>query len=307
MLRLSLLFIGVLCLIAQLFFQTISANAQFLLFIIGIGLLGIPHGAADLLVAIKNAETAKHHFSNSTFFATYLTRIVVFGLVLYFFPVLGIFLFLLFSAYHFGETDLYFLNTKKIFEKILVSSYGFVLLSVILLSNMEELQVLIHQSELSTGQLSLLVWVNKYHGLILTVFLLFFFISVFLYFLQNKGADKVSDSFLLQFSVLVFILYNMPLVLGFTFYFVVWHSVLSLKNIITYLQAGNKYSFSRILKQISFYSILAIGGIIITGVVGYIFINSKAVILYVFLGLAVLTAPHMEVMHDMYNRIRSIK
>jgi beta-carotene 15,15'-dioxygenase len=26
---------------------------------------------------------------------------------------------------------------------------------------------------------------------------------------------------------------------------------------------------------------------------------------YVFLGLAVLTAPHMQVMHDMYKRIRS--
>jgi hypothetical protein len=32
--------------------------------------------------------------------------------------------------------------------------------------------------------------------------------------------------------------------------------------------------------------------------------NNEAVMLYFILGLAVLTAPHMQVMHSMYNQIR---
>jgi hypothetical protein len=34
------------------------------------------------------------------------------------------------------------------------------------------------------------------------------------------------------------------------------------------------------------------------------FINNNAIMAYSFLGLAVLTAPHMQVMHDMYHKIR---
>ena len=46
-------------------------------------------------------------------------------------------------------------------------------------------------------------------------------------------------------------------------------------------------------------------GIVLVGLAGFMFINSDAIILYVFLGLAVLTAPHMQIMHDMYRNMRS--
>ena len=83
--------------------------------------------------------------------------------------------------------------------------------------------------------------------------------------------------------------------------------LLSLQNIILYLQIGIKHSLTQIVKQIIFYSALAISGIIIIGGVGFMFISNQAIMIYVFLGLAVLTAPHMPVMHDMYNKMRGVK
>ena len=95
------------------------------------------------------------------------------------------------------------------------------------------------------------------------------------------------------------------MLLSFTFYFVIWHSTLSLKNITSYLQKNSTYyNIKSVLKQMIFYSLLAIGGILIFGFAGFMFINNNAMMAYSFLGLAVLTAPHMQVMHDMYYKIR---
>jgi len=48
-------------------------------------------------------------------------------------------------------------------------------------------------------------------------------------------------------------------------------------------------------------------GILIFGWSGMMFVSGDAVMVYVFIGLAVLTAPHMQIMYDMYNSIRSQK
>jgi hypothetical protein len=46
-------------------------------------------------------------------------------------------------------------------------------------------------------------------------------------------------------------------------------------------------------------------GIGLAGAAGFMFINHQTMLVYVFIGLAVLTAPHMQVMHDMYLRFRN--
>jgi len=92
--------------------------------------------------------------------------------------------------------------------------------------------------------------------------------------------------------------------MGFSFYFIVWHSVLSMHNIFLYLRRENLVTFFSILKQIGLYSLLAMGGIVLIGLTGFMFLNSHTMMGYAFMGLAVLTAPHMQVMHDMYNKMR---
>ncbi|MBP9097567.1 MAG: Brp/Blh family beta-carotene 15,15'-dioxygenase [Ferruginibacter sp.] len=305
MLRSLLLVSGVLILAGHWLFQPISANGQFIIFLTGIIFLGIPHGAADLLVANKTAESGKQKFNAIRFFAFYISRLIIFGALIYFLPAAGILLFLLFAAYHFGETDLHFFNTNSVIGKMLVSSYGLVILSVILLNNMDELQQLTQLSGFTIDRFPLLNWVAQHHYLVLSVSLLFFFSNIFLYFILTKDTGTITEYFLVQFAVLVFLLFNLPLLTGFTFYFIVWHSVLSLQNIISYLKAGGKYSHGTVVKQVVLYSSLAFIGILIVGSLGFMFISNQAIIIYIFLGLAVLTAPHMQIMHDMYGHLRT--
>ncbi len=305
MLRIVLLISGCILLLLQQFIYPISINVQFVIFITGIILLGVPHGAADLLVATQNADSGKKTFSKFRFLSIYLGRLFLFAAIIWFFPVMGNLLFIFFAAYHFGETDLYQFKTDTLLGKVFVISYGLVILSVILLHHFEDIKPMFLQFESGMENILFVNWIDEHRYTILSVSGILFFTATFIYFLQNTNSDNNENGyFLIRFAVIIIILFNLPILLGFTFYFIVWHSFLSLHNIISYLRNKNRFSRVMITKQIIFYSLLAIGGIVLVGLAGFMFISTTAIMGYLFLGLAVLTAPHMQIMHEMYHRIR---
>lgn len=303
--KIVLLLLGLMLLLVQHYVTPISTNTQYVIFIIGILLLGVPHGAADLLVAARNADLSEKTFSQKKFFVVYLGRLFLFGVVLFFFPVAGNILFIFFAAYHFGETDLYQFKTNTITGKIFVISYGLVILSVILLHHFDEVKPIYQLFESGRENQAVINWISQNRYYILFANGSIFFIAAFIYFLNNNDPDNTdTGQFLVRFACILFILFNLPMLLGFTFYFVVWHSLLSLNNIVSYLRKKNTVSYKIITKQILLYSITAITGIGLFGLTGFMFINENAVAGYIFLGLAVLTAPHMEIMYGMYGAIR---
>ena len=305
MIRIVLLILGCLLLFFQQNFLSLSANIQFIIFLTGILLLGVPHGAADLLVASRNADAGKKTFSTFRFLAIYVGRLSLFAGVLWFFPVAGNLLFILFAAYHFGETDLHQFKTNTLLGKLFVITYGLVILPVILLHHFEEVKPIFQLFEAGKENQILINWIDINRYYILSACGVLFFSTTFVYFLSNRHTDiNEKGEFLVRLAVILFILFNLPMLLGFTFYFVVWHSVISLNNIVCYLRNNNSYSIRMISRQIFLYSLLAITGIGMFGLTGFMFISSNAVAGYIFLGLAVLTAPHMQIMHDMYNSIR---
>jgi len=308
MLRIALLLSGCLLLLFQQYILPVDTNTQFLIFLIGILLLGVPHGAADLLVASQNAETGKQSFSKIRFLVVYISRLFAFAAILCFFPLAGNLLFIFFAAYHFGETDLYQFKTNTFLGKLFVIFYGLLILSVILLHHFEEVKPLYQMFQAGKDNTAFINWLDIHRYNIISVAGILFFTTTFIYFLRNTNTDKKDKGqFLIRLAIILFILFNLPMLLGFTFYFVVWHSVLSLNNIVTYLRKNNLYSQNKIKKEILLYSVLAIVGIALFGLTGFMFISSNAVVGYLFLGLAVLTAPHMQIMHDMYNSLRKIK
>lgn len=307
MLRIVLLLSGCIILLLQQYVFKVDINTQFIIFLTGILLLGVPHGAADLLVANRNADSKKQSFSKLTFLFIYVGRLVLFSATLWFFPLIGNLLFILFAAYHFGETDLHQFKTNTVLGKLFVISYGLVILSVILLHHFDDIIPLFQQFKSGNDHVAFISFIDVNRYTIMSAAGILFFTTTFVYFLRNNSDHLEKGYFLIRFAVILFILYNLPMLLGFTFYFVVWHSVISLKNIIHYLRNNNSFSQNLIAKQIVFYSLLAIGGIGLFGLTGFMFMNNNSMMGYLFVGLAVLTAPHMQIMHDMYHSIRTNK
>ncbi len=307
MLRIILLLIGLTLSFLQSYNAVLSVETQFLAFLFGILILGIPHGAADLLVANQNETAQKQRFSTVFFLVNYVSRLLLFAVILWFFPVLGNIIFIFLAAYHFGETDLHRFRTDTRAGKLLVITYGLVILSIILLPHYEEVKQIFLLFPSGAANINFINGIEIYRqNIILTCFSLFFLSSINYYQKNKEVSFKEVAQALLQLLVILFIVYRLPMLLGFTFYFVFWHSILSLNNIVKYLKRDKQNSYSIILKQVFFYSSLAIVGIALFGFMGTMLISSSMITGYLFLGLAVLTAPHMEVMHEMYKQLRSV-
>lgn len=307
MIKLVLLIGGFSLLIFQQYILPIPVQIQYIFFLTGIVILGVPHGAADLLIATQNAADDKKSFSKLYFFINYLSRLLLFATILWFFPLPGNLLFILFAAYHFGETDLHKFNTNSFIGKFFITSYGLVILSVILLHNFQEIRPLFQLFSSGIKYAAVIDFIGLHTNHITLLFGLLFLISSILYFSTTKSNKILQKQFFIHFLLILVILYNLPMIVGFTFYFVVWHSFLSLKNIVNYLRRDNVFSAAVIIKQILIYSVLALAGIAVFGLTGFMFINLNSIIGYIFLSLAVLTAPHMQIMHNMYTSIRSRK
>ncbi len=304
MIRIILFILGFILVLSQYFLKPINPKSQFILFLIGVTILGVPHGAADLLVAKVNASNMGKVFSIKGFFLTYLSKLVLFAALLFLFPVVGNVLFVLFAAYHFGETDLSQFKTNTLAGKVFVFCYGSVILSVILVHHFEFIRPLYQLFPAGRANLSLINWIDLNRYSILSFVGITFFVTMFVYFLKNNDQYD-GGHFLVRMALLVFILFHLPMLLGFTFYFVTWHSVLSLDKIVGYLKKNGTLSNWMIFKKIVFYSTLAFIGIGLCGAAGFMFTSDSAMMSYLFLGLAVLTAPHMPIMHEMYGSIRS--
>ncbi len=296
--------VGCALLIAQQGLQVFSPGVQVGLFFVGIALVGVPHGAADLLVSTQQARDAGRSFHAPTFFLGYVGRLLLFAAILCLFPVVGSLLFLLFSAYHFGETDLAGLRTETLLGKLVVVTYGSVILGIILLGHAEEVRPILAVLDASPEQANWLEWVISYQLLLLGVFMVLFFVSAFAYFVMNPGSRSEGGDFIARFALLALLLHFLPLILGFTFYFIVWHSVLSLNSILTYLRKDGLFSDQLIVGRIAFYSGLALAGMVLLAAAGFVYLSMEALMMSVIFGLAVLTAPHIGVMHAMYRRIR---
>ena len=300
MVRVILIGVGIILLFIQ---HLLTKDVQFLLFMIGIIVLGIPHGAADMLVAGKSAATGHRTKQLYRFLLTYLFRLISFGLLLYFFPLMGSMLFILFAAYHFGETDLHQFQTETWSGKIFIISYGLLLLGVIILQHFNEVMPLLASLSGEMGLSAQISFINEHRIVILCTLAAFFFLSTFVYFVNNENTDQ-GGRFLVQFGIVLLIVYQLPLLLGFTFYFVCWHSILSVTNIFRYLKQDRDFSIAYTAKQITLYSLIAMAGISILGYLGMQWYSANGMIMSIFIGLAILTAPHMQIMYDMYKKIR---
>ena len=306
MVKMIMLTMGAAMVLLQHFAGLTGPEAQFALFIAGVLVLGIPHGAADLLVAMRNDNDEGRSFSYLSFFLGYLGRLALFGLILWMFPVAGLLLFIVIAAFHFGETDLARFRTEEWYGRFLAGSYGMLLLGVMLLCHLDEVRPFL---ALLDGGLSMSLALDRLEGIRWHVmgFLALAFIASAWYYLRKSGMGLREVGFRTPLSYLgiLLIVYQLPLILGFTFYFVTWHSVISISRIIGYLCSHNGVGVGKVLSQIAFYSLIAILGIVLVGWAGFMFADHTSIMWYAFMGLAVLTAPHMEVMHEMYQRLRA--
>ncbi|MFM7671752.1 MAG: Brp/Blh family beta-carotene 15,15'-dioxygenase [Bacteroidota bacterium] len=268
----------------------------FILTIVG---LGIPHGALDFIVARHNAENQQQgSYSLSRFLFLYVGQSILF-LFLWIWPPVALTLFLIFSAMHFGETDLQEFRLKPSVKAIAVFLYGASTFILLLLG---------HDRELITYIPEIGDFINRYPFLTFaidhfnTIYRSTLFSSLILLLLFSPKDETLF--FRLMVLVLVqYLVANLPFLIGFAFYFGLWHSLLSIQAI---RQEAQFSTFHYMRRYFTPQTILFAGLAFVILVGLYLLIDryydySNGLFIF-FIGLSILAIPHMQVMHGFFSR-----
>jgi Brp/Blh family beta-carotene 15,15'-monooxygenase len=186
--------------------------------------VGIPHGALDHVLESKGT---KANFSFA-FFAKYLGLMGLMLAIWLLYAPLGLVLFLLYSAWHFGESDFKEMGLKA---SVFSFSWGIYLLGTLLITHLTELNVFLPFFGVSAIADSVAIlgipagdWVLGILGLLLMIF-------SYLYPLYS-GLRKV--------VYILIIGYFLPLLVAFGLYFVGHHSLNGWKHLREGLQYSNR-------------------------------------------------------------------
>ncbi|MDZ7604335.1 MAG: Brp/Blh family beta-carotene 15,15'-dioxygenase [Cyclobacteriaceae bacterium] len=273
----------------------IGEGAQFYFLIISIILTGIPHGSLDFFIQKQSLINTNQKVSLYLFLTKYLFSMLVFGLVWWLFPTLALFIFIVMSAYHFGEVDWPRRGSAKL-DSVLYTIYGFLMIAFILTSHINSaapiLEIIVQ------GKLTVGFWL-KWGSLLYPYCGVLLGLNIFVLFLLReylRWEKAVLYQFVLQSILLIFIIHELPLYLCFGFYFGLWHSVISFNLIRRQMNLTNDWlGWLSIARKAIPFTVLAWLGILVLIVVSGMFQTEWLVLSNIFLGIAILTLPHLQV------------
>jgi len=285
-----ILFAFFLFLIDSIFVLTNSTQISFLILVLI--LFGVPHGALDLYI---DQHLHKSDSNQKIFLLKYIGNIVAYALVWYFFPIAALVIFILITAYHFGEID-WMGKTDNIIHKTAYSVIGLLWILLLLSKNVSfALDVFIRMERSAFNEKQWIHLANKIYpitliGLFAVYAVLFFFKGLF--FSNNKYYYYA----LLQQITLIIFAFFMPLWLCFAFYFGFWHSLLSFDKIrITFNMPNNFTGWKDLLIKAAPFSIMAWFGF---AYITLSTLNSKdasGIFTLLFISLSVLALPHLQI------------
>ena len=252
--------------------------------------VGILHGANDLLILSTKEQKDKKLIKNLFIYI----GIILLCVVIYLFSsFVAIVLFVVLSAYHFGEEHLsHKINVNFVFNAVYFLSYGLFIFALLFYQSMSDVDVIM--TEL-TGRTFSKIQIE------ITLIVSAIFLStgsVYLIIMKRNESVLFLREFL--YLVLLFLVFNTSsLILGFAIYFILWHSIPSIIHQIEFISGSlNKRNVIAYVKKALIYWVISIVGLL---VLYQLLPEIKLLATVVFVILFAVTAPHTWVMRRMKN------
>ena len=276
-------------------FAAIGSDFQNSLSYIGILSLGILHGANDIEILSKAFQ---REFSFLKILFVYLIAVLIASLIYFFSPKTAVILFILLSSYHFGEQnfDGHPFATAVV-KYTLYMTYGLFLFSILFYTNYEEVQILLQTMFGVSLPKSTLILFSMLSGIPL-LFLL--------YIGTREKKDLAWMAKEIFYLIVLFVFFSAaPLIIAFAVYFIIWHSVPSIKDQVSYLYGTTnlKTTVAYLKKSILFWSISLL---FLVGIY-YFYKDSHLFDAVLFAILFVVTVPHTLVIFWMHWKIKLLE
>lgn len=258
-------------------------------------LFGIPHGAIDHIV-----YRTQNNISNLKFFSFYLSLIISYTVCWFIFPKWCLILFLLLSAYHFGESQFSEFKFNSNFKKLTSIFCGIIVISSLIYYNQLELiklsNMYVDTQVFETVFTSSFIEISFYSSSIL--FLLFIMYE----FVFHR--NKLNDLFTIVFEMILIhvTFYLFSVLIGFTLYFIFLHSLKVLKQEYQFLKKSvDNLTITNFIKMLFPFTALSILFLIVfyLGILTELF--NVSTFLFLIVGISVITLPHVFIMANFYN------
>jgi lycopene beta-cyclase len=261
----------------------IALYFNYLVLIIGLMWIGIPHGALDHLLSKEN------NTSILNFIFKYLTIIALYLVLWQVAPLISLLTFVIYSSFHFGESEIIQTNesVKTLRACFKAFMLGFNILIFIIATHIEESSTII--SFLSKESSSIFYEINAPSWYLVISIASFSYILV--QGMISKKKEFIGLLLLLAVGILV------PLTLAFGLYFILQHSY----NAWIHLQKGLNMNASQLYKKSAAFTL---GALVLFIVIAF-FVrdtsNLQAFWANFFVFIACISLPHFVLMHLFYS------
>lgn len=268
-------------------FDSISIETQIIASTFFIMLVGIPHGSLDhLLLPNQNFK------SKLRFYIIYIGLILLNLFVWSFSNIIGLIIFFLISSYHFGESQLYKFDLKnKFISHFSYLCWGASVIVSFLFYNIDELVILSNSFD-DTRNLLSNINLNLFSYLFIvsnTIILILYIFFIYQFNIEvNKVISEIFFLFVIHLSSFLF-----PLLICFTLFFIILHSLPSLVNQYNYFRAtNNKFAIKDFIALMTPYSLVSILFIVFISFCSYSNLINYSIPLISIILISVITLPH---------------
>jgi Brp/Blh family beta-carotene 15,15'-monooxygenase len=255
-------------------------------------LIGILHGSNDILLINKTLQKNSLSAKKITFF--YVIAVLLGTLLFCYLPILGLFLFILISSYHFGEQHWQFLNDTKFKLEIVIFQFVYGLTILLLLFQSHELEVKTIIESISNYSISYF----NFNYLLYVAISILLLVGIILF--KNNAIFRKNLLINIFYLFVFIIIFNTAnLIWAFAIYFVIWHSLPSIRDQIQFMNG------SITIKNIKKYIITAFPFWVISlfGIaILYFLLKDKIIFESIFFSfLAAITFPHVFIIIQMFK------
>lgn len=247
---------------------------------------GILHGANDL-VLIQNIKQSEGLVSKQKVLVLYVSFVVLIAALFYAVPQFALWLFILYSAYHFGEQHwVGRVSGKSLLNQFYFLIYGFLIL--FMLFNLHGQEVSNIMEEITGRSVPVLV----FRTIFLVSITTFFILSLFIF--RDYKFLKVLPLEILLLVVFWIVFKTASLLWAFAIYFILWHAIPSLLDQLKLLYG--KANTANGKKYLSSAALYWVASLVSLSVAYFLFRDPSYGFISIFFSfLAAITFPHVIV------------
>jgi Brp/Blh family beta-carotene 15,15'-monooxygenase len=279
-------------------FPNVLAGAELFIAAALIVLAGIPHGATDHLIFLQLRRPFLGSRGIEQFYVNYLLLMAIYSVLWWLMPVVALAVFMLLSIYHFGQSNWnYVAFANKTQATLTYLLWGSFVLVVPIVWHFDEAAGII--ASITRSEVASLS-IGWRQAICLTLLIGNIWLTIYLRAQGMLSRRHFRDE-VINLVVLGMLFFFAPLLLGFVFYFVFWHSLSSMADQIRFFNKENgNYTWKNYARQALPLSVVAVGGLALLYVVQHQ-LGLRADVGLLFIFISVVTLPHMILIELLYG------